>query len=246
MRKSARRASQPARKKTTKSKDDELLRGRIIVLGSVSPRGFPNRGKTKPSKGAELTVRQLVPGSDFIGHTGVTAGNFINVPTTAGGPFQFTFALADMPQSSSFTALFDQYRIDQVEVHMIPNFNFIDGHNTASPNNLAPPTVVVLDYDDAGSLVSEAGALEYDNAQIIMPYERAVIKVRPKITPATYAGGVFEGYMVEDTGGWLDVASTTIDHYGVKGWVNPLSTSSTSTLGWYVYAMYTVSFANVR
>jgi hypothetical protein len=240
-----RRAPGKKPRKTKRGREQDLKRGTIRIYG---PNNLPPFGDTnvKPRKGASMSIRQLVGGSSFDTHTGVSAGNFMAVPVTAGVGFAFSFALADLVQSSSFTAIYDQYRIDAVSIHCIPLWNMVDGHNATNPNNNDPICFIVLDYDDSTALSSEAQALEYDNVQAMMPYAGAVIKVKPKITPATYASGAFDGYIVEDEGEWLDAASTTIQHYGVKGWLNPLTTASTTNLGWYIYAQYEVSFANVR
>jgi len=227
-------------------REAELRRGRITIYCPMF-KSFPT-ALMKPKKGAALTIRQLVEGDSFQTHTNIGAAGFIQVPVLVGNPIDMTFALADLPQKASWEAVFDQYRIDEIEVHLIPVYNVVDAHGTASPNNGCPPSVIVLDYDDNTSLASITAAFEYDNSQIITPYQGAVVKVRPKITPAMYAGAFFTGYGVEDSaeGPWLDVASDTVDHYGIKMWVNPLANASTETLGWYAYAQYTISFANVR
>jgi len=203
-------------------------------------------GHIKPYKGAELTIRQVVPGSSFLTHTGIT-NDFATVPTTTGAPIDLAFSLSDLAQKASWEAVFDQYRIEKVDVHMIPLWNHIDGHSlSAGVNATNPPTHVVFDFDDSTSLASPTAALEYDHVQTIMPYDGLKISFRPKVTPALYAGGAFTGYGVDDSKAWMDIASDGIAHYGVKAWMNPTPATNTISLGWYVYAQYTVSFTNTR
>jgi len=245
----AMRQTRNKQKRRSNRPREKGIRRNVLVRGSIKIHcpmnvSFSSKAPGK-APGAAITERQLVEGDSFNTHTGIGAAGFIQVPTNAGIPVDMAFALADLAQKASWEAIFDQYRIDDVKVHVIPVYNVVDAHSSASPNNGCPPSVIVLDYDDSTSLATFAAGLEYDNAQIITPYQGCVINVKPKITPAVYAGGVFTGYEVKESD-WIDVASDTVVHYGVKMFINPLTNLSTETLGWYVYAAYTVSFKNTR
>jgi hypothetical protein len=242
------------RKKQKKNKQKKKKNGGVGPNGSFGGRitvgirpAWKKTGRLEqPRSGAELTVRQTVAGSSFAVHTGLTAGtNNIDLLATGGFPLALGFTLNDMPQSASWAAVFDQYRFEEIEIHLLPYYN-----------NQTPQTVFkdvsgashfVLDFDDTSSLATENAALEYDNVQTAMVYDAISIKFRPAVAPAYYQSGAFSGYGVEPSDrNWLDCASLSIRHYGVKGWISTFSPTSTSIAGWVVYGQYTVSFRNTR
>lgn len=239
-----RRKAASRKKALNRQSKPTLSRGRIKVLCPWDL-NFPN-GDVRPKGDADLTVRQCLGGLSMLTHTGVGAGNYMGIPVATGNAVVFGFAAVDLPQFGSFSSTFDQYRFEKVILHLFPIANVVNNSTLVSPNNGNPPAVFVLDWDDNTALSSEAAALQYSNAQVLQGYSAARIELVPKITPAVFQSGVFTGYAVEESGMWLDVASNTIEHYGVKGWMNPLAVSSTETLGWYVYAQYEMSFKSTR
>lgn len=218
--------------------------GRITV--GIRPQWKKNGRLIKPRSGAELTIRQAVAGLSFSVKTGMTGGsNNINLTATGGFPIALAFALADLPQASSWTAVFDQYRFEEIEVHFHPYYN-AQTPQTAFIN-VAGASQFVLDYDDSSSLATENAAMEYDNVQTAMVYDSISVRMKPAVAPAYYASGAFSGYGVEPSDkNWLDSASAAILHYGVKGWIGSFSPTSTAIAGWTVYGQYTVSFRNNR
>lgn len=218
--------------------------GKISV--GIRPMWKRNGRLMKPRTGAELTVRQTVAGLSFATKTGLTGGSStINYTATGGFPMALAFSLNDLPQASSWTAVFDQYRFEEVEVHFLPY------HNAAIPQsafiNVPGASQFVLDYDDASSLATENAAMEYDNVQTATVYDSVVCRFRPAVAPAYFTSGAFSGYGVEPSDkNWLDSASANVLHYGVKGWIGSFSPTSTAIAGWIVYGQYTVSFRNTR
>ncbi len=205
--------------------------------GGRVPRPFPM---------ADITVRQVLAGLSMATHTGLTGGSSdLFLVNTGGFGAVFNFSLADLAQSSDWTAVFDQYKIEDVEVHFMPFFPAPGITNTST--NFAHASQFVLDFDDGNALGSENAALEYDNCQSAMHYDEVVVKLHPAVAPAYYQSGAFGGYGVAPSDReWLDCGSTGILHYGIKCWIGALAASSTMVAGWNVYAQYTVSFRNTR
>jgi len=201
-----------------------------------------------PLAEADYSTCQMVDA--FAISTGIGAGTtndapFLNTSVTTPTAWSIAPSLQDLGQVASLTSLFDQYRIDKVEVKIIPQSTSVNVFNTASPNDTVPSLYAVLDFDDSTALASLAAALEYDNVQVV-PYGQGLfLTIQPSFTPAIYASGAFSGYAVEKAG-WVDCANTAVAHYGMKGIVCGLQTLQTSVVYWNVYAKYFVSFRNTR
>lgn len=155
------------------------------------------------------------------------------------------FQLSDLPNVSSFAALFDQYRIDKVLLRVKSRNNAVFVANTASPNGAVPTAYAVRDIDDSSTLSVLGDYLSYDTCLTFNGEEDFVIELTPSITKATYASLAFSGYTVERPC-WLDIANTSIPHYGVKIGVGGLTASTSSSWAWDITAEYIVSFMNSR
>jgi len=100
--------------------------------------------------------------------------------------------------------------------------------------------VSVIDYDDAVNLTTFASALDYPSAfqsEGYTPHRHVFV---PHIAVAAFAG-TFTAYANEEAP-WIDCASNTVQHYGVKtAW------SGTSAVFLYdVRVRVIVQFRNVR
>ncbi len=200
----------------------------------------------KPIGDADYTVCQVLAGLSLATHTGLTGGTSHLFPVNTGGfSCVFNFSLNDLPQVASFQALFDQYRFERVELRFIPMVTQLTTTNTST--NIVDPSQFVLDFDDGSALASENAAMEYNTCQTAQVYEEVHVDMCPAIAPAYFTSGAFSGYGVQPSNGvWLDAASSSILHYGVKGWIGALAATSTLVAGWTVYARYTVSFKHTR
>jgi len=159
---------------------------------------------------------------------------------------QLAFELQDLDQVSSFTSLFDQYRIDKVHVIFRTRNPGTFVANTSTANQGIPSVLVVIDRDDATVLTSLAAAREYDNVTEFSAEQSCSVMLEPSVTPAMYAVGSFSGYAVARTGIWLDAANTNIPHYGLKFVITALNSSTTSSWFWDIECYYYLSFRNVR
>jgi hypothetical protein len=145
------------------------------------------------------------------------------------------FALNQLDQYTSLAAVFDQYRIDEVEVWIIPRTTT----TTASGQNLGD-MVSVIDYDDANPLTTYPSAMDYDNALTTSGGCGQYRRFKPHVAVAVYAGA-FTSFANQPTQ-WLDAASPAVQHYGIK-------ISRTVTDAVYIVdiaARVHLSFRNVR
>jgi len=136
-----------------------------------------------------------------------------SLTASAVGPafIALNFALSDVPSSTDFTTLFDQYRIDYVVIRAIPVRGNV--HDITAGTNYAT-TLSVIDYDDSTTPASMNELREFETVMSHHALDTIVRTVRPRIAVAAYSG-VFTSFAnVGKT--WIDVASPSVQHYGCK------------------------------
>lgn len=133
-------------------------------------------------------------------------GSSASVPTFTSQ----AFALNLFPAYTGYTAIFDQYRIDLVEVTFIPRLDQV-----STVGNYAGLLSTVIDYDDATNLTSVSEAMDYSSCLTVAgdkPFRRVV---KPHVALAAYSGTVFTSFANQERQ-WLDAGSPGVVHYGVK------------------------------
>jgi hypothetical protein len=198
----------------------------------------------RPMAGAEYSTRVLL--ESFTLETGLTNG-FLIAPTPTTSLFgSIAVEFQDLPQSSSFLSVFDQYRVDKLHFRITPQVNTISP-TTASPNAVVPRLFVVVDRDDATVPTTLSQLREYDNCLDILPYQGLSVEFEPSCTPAVYSNSAFSGYEVAPSGDhWIDAASGAVPFYGLKFGCDPTTTGATAAYNWYVDCYAYVSFKNTR
>lgn len=217
---------------------------------SPPPRGPVQRPGDNGS-GATFSTSQEVgslagaTGSAYVNGS-ATAPPFVQALAGANGYFAISFEFGDLDQQASLAGVFDQYRFDKVELRFVPRDNAINTMNVAAPNATIPTISVVLDFDDAIAPTSLAYVRQYDNVQGTTYGDGVLaVTVRPTVTPAVWASGAFSGYAVQ-AAPWIDAASTSVTHFGVKGAITSLTGGSTQTCFWQVLVKYFVSFRKIH
>lgn len=117
--------------------------------------------------------------------------------------------LAQFGQVSSFIDIFDQYMIDEAEIWISPQVS------SAVSSNLGGRFTSVIDLDDATNLTTMDQADQYSSAvqsEISQGHYRHFI---PHVALSAYGNGVFTSF-ANRSHQWIDAASTTVQHYGVK------------------------------
>ncbi len=218
----------------------------IVQYGTKIPPSMP--APAGPIDRASFSMRQYVQGSDMTLPTGSAIVGALLRQSTASDVFaSVAFALADIPNISSVSSLFDQYRIDRVQYRLRSRNPALFMMNQASPNYSATTLLLAVDRDDNTAPTTLAEIKQYDNCQAVSACDSIDVIFEPSIAAAAYAGGVFSGYIIQtDTEEWIDSANTSVPHYGLKIGIPALVTATTSKLDWDVEAWYTVSFRNPR
>jgi len=132
------------------------------------------------------------------------------ITSSAGGQVFIAqkFAFSDLPQVTSFQAIFDQYKIEALEIWITPS-------STTSPSVLPSQYVAVVDYDEATNPSSFAQLLQYQNVNEV-PFTNGVYyHFTPHTGMSIGAPGTFGG-AGNITAPWIDSASPSTPHYGIK------------------------------
>lgn len=155
------------------------------------------------------TAVQTLPMSNPV--TGVQ--NFVSLGGGSNG-----FRLSDLPNYTEFVNLFDQYKIQKIDLQFIPSWEGSNKSTSALADVCLPTLVTVEDHNDSALLTSRADYQQYKTyKETILTAQRPItITVRPKPAMAIFGGGVFSSYAQPNDGIWLDTGSYTVDHYGLK------------------------------
>jgi len=152
------------------------------------------------------------------------------------------FQLNDLAQYATFTALYDQYRIRQLDVKMIPAITAYLDSTGGAAKGFNSRVWTAIDYDDATALTAVA-LREYTTVRENMGTDMICRSFVPHFALAAYSGA-FNSYA--NTIGWLDCNSAGVQHYGFK-WAIEAAPAATSVLqSWRFDVTYYFEFRNVR
>jgi len=152
-------------------------------------------------------------------HTFSRTANFATITnsTTVDTFGALTLSLTNLPNYAEFVGLFDEYRIIQLTFRISP----------LSTTQVSPPFYTAIDPDDGAVPSSTDDLRQFDTLRIVPAgifFERTFT---PKFSIAAYTG-TFTGYAnASPYNMWLDTASTTIQHYGIKYAIPMASSVST-------------------
>jgi hypothetical protein len=137
--------------------------------------------------------------------TGTVTNTFANI----------FIALSNLPDASSYAAVFDQYRIVSAKIQMTPSVPPLSGVLTGHVHT-------VIDYDDTAS-ITPAQALNYNNCIVSNLQDTLVRSFKPRMAMSAYSGAFTSFTNMEPQ--WIDCASPSVQHYGIKIAINPTGTA---------------------
>lgn len=129
--------------------------------------------------------------------------------------FNFSFALSSVRTPTDFTNLFDQYRIDKVDLY----FKLVTNPNAQTSTSLAssyfPTMWYVRDYDDTSSMTVADMQERQGVKRIAMKPDQIVkISVVPKWQGMAYQTLTSTGYSPRT--GFIDCVDSSVPHYALK------------------------------
>lgn len=152
--------------------------------------------------------------------------------------FAIAFTLNDMPNTSEFQALFDQYAIEWVE------YTFVLKRTGA----IAPVIYVAEDHDN-DNLPSWNELLEKQSTQVLtFGADRTLIKYkfRPNPVRMVYNTAVANAYERAPNGTWLDCSYNTAKHYGLKYYIQNYNTATNPNCDIAVAIRYGLKFKEAQ
>lgn len=172
----------------------------------------------------------------------------LNIVSGLGAPTDFckSFQLADLPNYTEFTALYDQYKICAVKMEIRPGFNTISVTESApgSFDMAAGMVYHVLDYNDSNTLGSVNNALEYENCRVssmLKPFKRYF---KPKFQTMLYETLTGTGYKASS--GWINTAEVNVPHYAFKSIWDSHFNDNLGNIVYFVTYTYYMKFKQVK
>lgn len=193
-------------------------------------------------------VKQL--GAPTTSAVNYTAGTYGSITTTSDASMTsqvgaittwgISFTLADVPNISQLTSVFDQYRIRGIKFTLIPQFNT---NQLSVSTAKAPDMYLVRDYDDNAQPTDLNLLRNYESCKMVSPLKGITMAFRPNIALAAYGAGAFSSYANQKSG-WIDCGNTAVAHYGVKCGIAPALTGFIPSYTLKVW--YMLEFKSVR
>ncbi len=167
-------------------------------------------------------VQKLAPQTAFSSST--------TLPTYYG----LSFLASSLDNFASLANVFDQYRIDEIEVQIVPSVTEV----TISTSDVGQYYSAV-DVDDATAPTSLAQVGGYTSCVVSGGNTTHFHRWRPQYAVAAYSG-VFTSFGAMK--GWIDCSSPNVQHYGLKIACTPTSATQTYTL----LISYKISFQSLH
>lgn len=149
-----------------------------------------------------------------------TSSLFTNVGQSTAS-FSMYFSLADIPNVSEFTTLFDYYKLNRVlvTIKMVSNPDASQQPTSQTLSNLMNyyPTIWYVRDNDDNNTVTLPAIKEFEKVRhkVLMPNREIKIILRPTTLSQIYKG-VLPGYAIDTKKQYLDMAQADIPHYGLK------------------------------
>lgn len=196
----------------------------------VPKRSYKTSSVRVPRVSSSYTFRQIVDKTQ------------IQQSSTAFG-FSFGFTFGDLDGVSSLGSLFDQYRLDAIKLHIVPDQTALQVATLSTTQ--FNPLYCVIDYDDGNVPTSAGYCRQYNNCIELMPGESLERTIAPRVELSSVIGGTATNTAVIGPQ-WQDCSVTNLVHRGIKIWVPASVASQTVLQTWSVYAEYFVTMRNVR
>lgn len=159
---------------------------------------------TTPSQGAPIKFERTIEGRFDIVCDGIN-------PSVG----SFNFSLVDVPNSSEFTTLFDQYRIDKIEIEWYPEYTELtDAALVSNAVNAQVNTAI----DPVGfSPTTVADVLQYKTL-----YATGITKQHKRVLHPKY---LIDGVIPVNM--FVSTSSPSLDWYGVSYGISPTGVAMT-------------------
>lgn len=140
-----------------------------------------------------------------------------------------SFQLDQLPAYTEFASLFDQYRIEKID--LVFSTRLDPSSSSAAAQAWFPRLFTLVDNDDTTTPGGADELRQSARCQLAIVKPDAFVKrsFAPKCLSTVYNTAVSSGYALSDST-WLDMATPSVPHYGLKYAVENLSTLNTQTI----------------
>jgi len=138
----------------------------------------------------------------------------VTASTTATAAGGYYFSLNSLNLYTSFTQLFDRYRVLDIQLQFNSQVNAPTGGG---------PLITAIDYDDASTPSVE---IQQRDTALSVPVNQYFERTfKPRIALGAYAGTAFTGYANVSPNQWIDSSSPNVQYYGLKYFL-PIQTTA--------------------
>lgn len=156
--------------------------------------------------------------------------------------YGLSFILTGLINATDITNLYDHYRIDKVEYYV----ELTTPHLTNIPY---PRVAMCADWNNVVSPASESEVLEYRNATVhqfgpMAPVAKYTIV--PRVAAESYVSAVSSGYWSPEGPVFVDTASSTVAHYGLRMYISDYNTGISAVPVLRTYARFHLSVKGTK
>lgn len=147
------------------------------------------------------------------------------------------FSLNDVWNYTEFTNLYDMYKICAVKIIFTPQQTVSNSLSSINNANASTRFYSAIDYNDAAT-VTVAQIREYQTCKMTPILKRHKRFIYPKIMDynLTYNPGK----------PWITCGAPAVNYYGLKCSIEPMDSSSTTSMEYSVEAKFYLMFKNVK
>jgi hypothetical protein len=143
-----------------------------------------------------------------------------------------------LASSSISSGQWDQYKLLAVRFTVSPDQNAVGLFTNATTTYT--PLYIVIDYDDSATLGSVAAAEAYNNCVVLGAGESCSRLFQPRMAVAAYSGTFASFANMADQ--WIDAASSSVQHYGIKIIIPGATAAQTLLPSWQLSTEYFFAF----
>jgi hypothetical protein len=190
----------PRRRRIRRSRSAPLRRsnGYMPLTRPVTGQSVARYGSNDPYGNMLYRCKQNLPDTYIASGTAAVFG-------------AYSYTVSALDNATGFSSVFDQYRVDRIQVSFRPMNVATPLVNSATSGFIAPLIYAVIDYDDASAPTAVAQLRDYQNCSSHL-YDSFTLDFKPHAN--VYLGSSVGSGNV--TSPWIDWASINVPHYGVK------------------------------
>jgi hypothetical protein len=126
----------------------------------------------------------------------------------------FDFRMSYLDETAQYALLYQQYRIEKVEVFLRPMFRATSIIDDAVV--LMPLIYVASDPNDITAWTALTEAQRFENVQVMDDAEAFCVAFSPQPAIAAYFNGAFTGFAQSSANMWIDTNYAAVPHFGFK------------------------------